>query len=265
MPTTSAKRRCSWRSPSPEARRSASGTGLRSPAAGRRSARRRCRGGRRAARLPARRRRRRRAARSPRRRRRRAAGTSSASRRPRPASPCSSASAIRRSVQRRSGPSTKAQAPAGVKRTPSTETAPRERSTSGRVSWPANRSFGCAFQPSAARSSYGVAAVDDQLGAAVGRHRLLHAGLLASNSQRQWTCAASARGAAGVLAIRRCVSAPALHPPPPPSGGPASACRSAGAGCSRCWPRRWSSGSSAARWPSLRSRSGIASSGWSTE
>jgi hypothetical protein len=35
------------------------------------------------------------------------------------------------------------------------------------------------------------------------------------------------------LSLRR-----ALHPPPPPSGERQAACRSAGAGCSRCWPRR---------------------------
>ena len=45
--------------------------------------------------------------------------------------------------------------------------------------------------------------------------------------------------------------------PPRPSAAPASPCRSADAGCSRCWPRRWPAARARPGAPSLRSRSGI--------
>ena len=93
----------------------------------------------------------------------------------------------------------------------------------------------------------------------------------AASAGRRWplTEAPAPRGLGSLRGRRRrrigAVSPPAPRRAPRPSAAPASSCRSAGAGCSRCWPRRSPAAASGARCASLRSRSCVASSGCSTE
>ena len=109
----------------------------------------------------------------------------------------------------------------------------------------------------------GPAAVDDQLGAAVGRNRLLGAVLV----RFEGPAAVDVRGECGIgvvlaVARRHCASA---------SSSTSIQCRTGVAvPLCRCWMQPMfaetiAAGSSASRWPSLRSRRRVAMSGCSTE